>query len=340
MKKIFEVVFLFSALLLSCTREEDPSIFPGGKGLFILNEGNFQAGNGSLSFYSTENGSIYNNLFHGVNNRDLGDVPMHIAVDGNAGYVIVNNSGTIEKIDMETLESLGTVTGLNSPRQMVIYNGIGYVSSIYSNYITMIDLSDFTVMDENIDLGCSSEALVISGSRLFAANYMGGSKVVVVDLTDNTIEDEITTGKEPESMVLDKNNKLWVLCTGGWNVETGKICIINTSTLIVEDDLSFSTVAEYPSSLTINSGGDTLYYINNGVYRMPVTAEALPSAALVSSGSSLFYKVAPAPWKGLFCVTDAVDYVQAGKLLVYNKNGELIDTESAGIIPGCMHYSE
>jgi hypothetical protein len=339
MKRIFTFVLTASVLLISCVREENDFLFEPGNGVFIINEGNFQSGNGSLSFYNFNNGTIYNDLFMGKNSRALGDVPEFLAVDGTTGYIVVNNSETIEKINMTTMESLGTVTGLSSPRQMVIYNGKGYVSSLNANYINIIDLSDFTLKDP-IMTGYTTEALVLSGSTLFAANWSGGSQVVAIDLTDNTLK-SIPTGMEPESMVLDKNDKLWVLCTGGWNnEEIPQICIINTSTMEVESSLKFRTVYDNPSSLTINKGRDTLYYIDEGIRRMPITATELPSEVLVSAGSSLFYKVAPAPWKGMFCVTDAIDYNQTGRLLIYNKNGNIIDTEYAGIIPGFMRYTE
>jgi DNA-binding beta-propeller fold protein YncE len=340
MKNLLALILLLSAVLVSCSKEKEPDLFPGGKGLFILNEGNYLAGNGSLSFYSSETKSIYNDLFSAKNIRTLGDIPTFLATDNGTGYIIVNNSGTIEKIDMETLESLGTITGLtSSPRQMVIYNGKGYVSSLYTNNITIIDLAEFDV-EGQIDIGCTSEALKLLGSTLFAANWSGGSKIVAVDLLTKQFQN-IVTGMEPESMVLDKYNKLWVLCTGGWNnEEIPQICKINTSTLAVETTLSFRTNTDNPSSLTINSTGDTLYYIDEGIRRMPISASSLPSDVIVSPGTSLFYKVAPAPWKGNFYVTDAVDYQQTGRLMVFDKNGTLIDTENTGIIPGFMYFTE
>jgi YVTN family beta-propeller protein len=340
MKQKITFAILIAALLISCNRNDSNQFFEPGKGVFVVNEGNYLSGNGSISFYNFENGKIYNDLFSEANTRALGDIPDFFATDGQIGYIIVNNSGTIEKIDMATMESLGTITDLTSPRQMVIYNKKGYVSSLYSNYITIIDLTDFDV-EGQINIGCTSEALALSGSTLFAAYWSGGNSVVAIDLTTNEVVDNITTGLEPESMVIDKNNKLWVLCTGGWNnEEIPQICVINTSTHEIVDTLRFRTVSDNPSCLSINSGCDTLYYIDEGIRRMPITAAELPKTVLTGAGTSLFYKVAPAPWKGMFCVTDAVDYTQTGRLLLYDKNGNLIDTEYAGIIPGFMRYTE
>ncbi|HUW93779.1 MAG TPA: DUF5074 domain-containing protein [Bacteroidales bacterium] len=339
LSKIFVVIALLSS---SCDilRDDPDLLFPKGPGVFILNEGNYLAGNGSLSFYSLETTEIYGNLFSIKNKRPLGDIPTYMAVDGDRAFIIVNNSGTIEVIDLKTMESLETVTGINSPRQMVIRNRKGYVSSLMSDKITVIDL-DNLVVEGTIEIGCNSEAMIISGNILFAANWSGGSKIVVVDLTDDTVETTVTTGLEPESMVLDKNNRLWVLCTGGYmNEEIPRIIKINASTLSVEDELEFRTVSDNPSSLTINATGDTLYYIDEGVRRMPVIMPALPEEVLIETGGRLFYKLAVSPKNGMIMVTDAIDYLQIGDLLVYDRDGLLVDSEQCGIIPGFMRFQE
>ncbi|MCI0522956.1 MAG: hypothetical protein L0Y37_04785, partial [Bacteroidales bacterium] len=326
-------------LITSCeslNNEPDP-LFPGGKGFFILNEGNFMAGNGSISFYSHETGEIYNDLFAARNGRALGDVPTFIARDGSRGFIIVNNSGTIEVVDMETMESLATITGLHSPRQMVIHGRKAYVSSLSSEEITIIDADDFTV-DGTIDIGCSSEALVVSGTRLFVTHWAGGNSIRVIDLETEQVIRIITTGLEPESMVPDCNGKLWVLCTGGYlNEEVPSLYRINTTTLDIEATLLFRTLYDNPSSLAVNEGGDTLFYIDEGIRRMPVTAGQLPSAPFINSEGRLFYKLAVSPYNSMICVTDAIDYQQKGDLLVFSSRGILADTEQAGIIPGYIH---
>jgi DNA-binding beta-propeller fold protein YncE len=337
MKKLTRLLLLIIPFLFSCETNDEPQLFPSGSGFFILNEGNYLAGNGSLSFYSYETTEIYNNIFTEKNQRALGDIPSFIAIDGNKGYIVVNNSGTIEVVNMLTMESLATITGLNSPRQMVIRGRKGYVSSLYSNEVTVIDLDTKEISgDFNID--CTSEAMVISGSKLFSANWSGGNSIIVTDLEAEQEITTITVGLEPESMVLDKNNKLWVLCTGGWNgEEVPSIVKINAETYGKESELFFRTVNDNPSSLTLNTAGDTLYYLDEGIRMMPVTATSLPSEPFIDSGDRLFYKLVVGP-AGHICVTDAIDYQQKGDFLVYNKSGELQDTEQAGIIPGFMLF--
>jgi hypothetical protein len=52
----------------------------------------------------------------------------------------------------------------------------------------------------------------------------------------------------------------------------------------------------------------------------------------------MFYKLAVDPDKGDIFVTDAVDYQNKGYLIHYNKDGVLIYTFEAGIIPGNMCF--
>lgn len=340
MKTLLKIaVSLMALLMISCEGLIDnPSYFPGGTGFFVLNEGNFMSGNGSVSFYSTETHKIYNSLFTEKNQRALGDIPSFVAVDGNTGYIVVNNSGTIEVVDMLTMESLGTITGLNSPRQMVLNNRKGYVSSLYSDEVTVIDLDSHEKAGD-FNIGCTSEAMAIFDDKLFIANWSGGNKIVVTDLTDEEVITSITVGLEPESMVIDLNNMLWVLCTGGWmGEEVPRLVRINALTLEPEDEICFSSADDNPSSLTSNAAGDTLYYLDGGVRRMPVTATSLPEGIFIPSGDRLFYRLSAAGPDGMICVTDAIDYQQKGDLLVYNRLGELEDTEQAGIIPGFMLF--
>lgn len=338
MNKLLSIVASLTLLITtSCEPEENPSVYPQGEGFFLLNEGNYLAGNGTVSFYSTETGEIYNDLFGTVNGRGLGDIPSCMAVDGNTGYIVVNNSGTLETVDLRTMESLWTITGLNSPRQIVIYDGRGYVSSLQNTEITIIDLAGKTVTG-SVDIGVTSEAMVVTAGKLFSAHWSGGNTITVTDLSARQVIKTITVGLEPESMALDRNGKLWVLCTGGWQgEEIPAIVRINTSTLEKEAEYSFRTVDDNPSSLTSNASGDTLYYLDEGVRRMPVTASALPSVAYIPSGNRLFYKLM-AFSGGKVAVTDAIDYQQKGDLLIYSSTGELADSEQAGIIPGFMLY--
>ena len=180
MKKSF-LLFPVLILILSCTKNTDKPIdtYLSGSGVFILNEGNFRWGNGSLSFYSYDSAKIYNDLFLNINERPLGDVPNSMVIYGEMAYIVVNNSGKIEVVNKSTLLSQSTIDDLISPRNMaVVTNSKAYVTSIYSDSVAIINLNSNTISGY-INIRRTSEAIVVSGSKAYISNWVGGDEIMV-----------------------------------------------------------------------------------------------------------------------------------------------------------------
>jgi YVTN family beta-propeller protein len=334
-------LILFLPLILSCNKEQNtPSgTFLTGDGVFLINEGNFMGGNGSLSFYSYDSLKIYNDLFEKVNGRPLGDVPNSMELRNDLAYIIVNNSGKIEVIKKSTLESVQTITGIISPRNLAFASeGKAYVTSMYSDSLVIINLNENSVSGY-INLRRSSESICIRGDRAFVANWVGGSEIMVINTVNDKVLDSIYVGIEPESMVLDKTGMLWVLCNGGYSRENyAELDEINTATDEVAQRILFPSKEESPSCLRINGGGDTLYYLETGVRRMSIEASSLPAEPMIPESGSYFYKLGINPDNTDIFVTDAVDYQQNGHLLYYRRNGTLDKSLDTGIIPGSMCF--
>ncbi len=340
MTKLAAIIFSLT-LIVSCKKNEDKTevTFLDSDGVFVINEGNFMGGNGSLSFYSYDSSKVYNDLFSVVNGRPLGDVPNSMEIFGGKAYIVVNNSGKIEILKNNSLESVATIAGLISPRNIGFVNSAkAYVTSMYSDSLIIIDLNDNSISGY-IDLRRSSESIVIAGDKAFVANWVGGNEVMVIDNISNEVVDSVTVGIEPESMVLDKNNMLWVLCNGGWMRENfAELDGINTSTNTIEKNLVFSTKQESPSCLRVDGTGGTLYYLENGVRKMSITSSELPSEPIIPETGHYFYKLGIDPVSNDIFVTDAVDYQQSGYLIYYNPDGILVSSQLADIIPGSMCF--
>jgi DNA-binding beta-propeller fold protein YncE len=338
-------LFLFASVLflfLSCTKDNDaPGTLLNGNGVFIINEGNFMGGNGSLSFYSYDSAKIYNDIFLNINDRPLGDVPNSMAISGERIYVVVNNSGKIEIADRNTLESVKTITGLAAPRQIsIISNSKAYVSSMYSDSVAVIDLSDNSVSGY-INIRRTSEAIAVLKNRAYIANRIGGREIMVINTDNDKVIDSIEVAVEPESIVIDKNKTLWVLCNGGWMRENyAELIAVNTSTNDVERKLVFPSKLSSPSGLRIDGEGSTLYYLESGVRKIKTDAVSVPSsAAFIPETGHYFYQLAVNPVNGDILATDAVDYQQKGHLLIFSNAGILKTDERTDIIPGMMLFS-
>jgi hypothetical protein len=310
-----------------------------GNGVFIVNEGNFRWGNGSLSYFSYDSAKIYNDVFLNINGWPLGDVPNSMAIHGDKAYIVVNNSGKIEVVKRNTLEAIATINGLISPRNISFVSGNkAYVTSIYSDSVAIIDLTVNSISGY-INIRRSSEAITVNGSKTFISNWMGGNEIIVINNINDKVIDSIEVGAEPESMVIDRYNMLWVLCNGGWTRQNyAELVVINTYDDQIKNRFVFPTKQASPSSLQIDGNEETLYYLENGVRQMSIYSDALPESPLISESGAWFYKIGINPVNSDIFITDAVDYTQDGNLLIYKSDGTFVSAQKAGIIPGMICF--
>jgi DNA-binding beta-propeller fold protein YncE len=167
---------------------------------------------------------------------------------------------------------------------------------------------------------------------------MGGKEIMVINTNNNQVVDSIEVGNEPESMVLDKNGKLWVLCNGGWKRDNfAKLVTINISNNKVQQEFVFPTKEASPTCLKIDAFGQTLYYLDKGVRKMDINLGKLPANVHIAE-SGTFYKIDINPVNGDIFISDVVDYSQNGYVQLYKNDGTFVTKERAGIIPGSMCF--
>lgn len=347
MKRLLNLFLLIAVMLLSC-KKDDPGPQPanppatGGSsfsdGVFVINEGNFTWGNGSLSFISRQGSAVQNNIFQAVNNRPLGDVPQSMAISGSTAYIVVNNSQKIEIVDRNTLQSRGTITGLTSPRYMqIVSTSKAYVTDLYANRVWVIDLQQNAVVSF-IPVSGWTEKMLLYNGKVYVTNT-GRSHLMIIDPATDQLVDSILLTRQPAGIVKDSNDKLWVLCSG----DLGQAILpalyrIDPASSSVQQLFTFPS-ASSPHSLAINPAGDSLYYINDGVYKMSVNASSLPFSQHISSAGYLFYNLDVDPVTGVLYVSDAVDYVQQGYVFRFRPGGAKIDSFAVGIIPGSFSFN-
>jgi YVTN family beta-propeller protein len=339
MKKFYLLILLL-AFLVSCS--EDPDVIigynPYDDGVFVLNEGNFGGGTGSLSFYSYDNDTLYNNLFESINERPLGDVAFSMNTLNDKAYIVVNNSGKIEVINKNSLKSISTISGLVSPRN-ISFTGENkaYVSSLYSDSLVILNLAGNSIQGY-INIRRTSEGIITAGNYAYVANWLGDEIMVINTLTDQVI-DSVKVGIEPESMVKDKNDMLWVLCNGGWARENfAELIKINTVINEVEERYTFPVITDSPLCLQIDGSGENLYFIEKGVRKMNISDGALPASTLIPESGHYFYKIGINPVNSDVFITDAFDYQHNGTVQRYDKDGQLISTHTADIIPAFLYF--
>lgn len=330
----FFVVFPFSA----CKKDEPPQKdddTPKGttNAVYIINEGNFQFGNSGISFYSEGDNSAITDLFQPANNRPLGDVCHSMYLHNGKAYLVVNNSGKVEVVDEKTFISSATISGFNSPRYFLPLSSTkAYVTDIYDNAISVVNLSTNSITGK---IPCKgwTENLIYSNGKVFVTNQLS-DKVFVINPQTDQVSDSISVGYSSNSIVKDKNGKLWVLCGGDPDKSrNASLHRINPETNVVETSFDFGPLTQTPWQLNINGGGDTLYYLNTSCYRMAITESSLPVNEFIAAGGRNIIAIGVNPNTGKIYLSDAIDYIQAGKIFVYSANAQLYRSFNAGIIP-------
>lgn len=379
-RKPLFLLLVLAATLLACKPDPLPTpVDPNDtiqplelKGVYVLNEGNYQFSNASLSFYDIEGDTVYNNLFYKANNAPIGDVAQSMALIGDKLYIVVNNSNYIYKVDANTIECDITkpykLTDFCSPREMyVVAPDKAYVSDLIGTNLWIINPQEMTHTG-SVAMGNTTEKMVRTGNELYVSNwsyyYIGAYShesyhtVQVVDLNNDVKVADIEVGKEPNTMVVDKNGHVWVLCEGrSWDEEYDEWGnpygenptlweidpMLKTATCRYEfkgpfeDDDEIKGVA---TTLRANLAGDKFYMIyNNEVRRFDLsTMDLSETFRIVPEQDGLFYNMAVDPNTGDLYVADAKNYVMNGTVYRYSEDGLLLASFKAGIIPSAMLF--
>lgn len=345
-KVLFSTAILALAFLASCNPDDEPTTkVPTGeyaKGVFVVNEGNFGASNGTISFYNPTTKTAVQDLFGKANdNALLGDVVQSFHVDNLKGYVVVNNSNKLVSVDYDTFKLSDTLTtDLANPRYFATYKGKGFLSNwgnfdanfqLDQSYVAVIDLNTLEVTKKiNTDNG--TENLLVVKEHLFASNNFTNSIAVINPRTESLTKNiEVYFGSS--EMVEDKNNKLWVLCTGTFGGNDGRLYKIDPVSLVKEDSIMLGI--NPTGRLVKNKAGDELYIIQGTkAYEISITDTALPGTPFIeNTDATSFYGIGVDPKTGEIYVGDSKGFQGNGTVYRYSSEGTLKGDFPVGIGP-------
>ncbi|SFG92308.1 YncE family protein [Pontibacter chinhatensis] len=356
MKKLnFFRSFLLAATLAltsvgftSCDDNNDgPSGVYAEDGVFVLNEGNFEHTNASISYYNKSTQQVQNNIFSKENaDRPLGDVVQDMHIYDNRAFLVVNNSNKIEVVNATTFKSVGVIEGLSAPRYFVALNNEkGYATewlppnadwSYNNGRVAVIDLKNNKVI-KTIEVEKQPEQLRIINGKLYVTNQ-GGSTVTVINTATDAIETSIPVTYGSNSLALDKNKVLWVLSSGNkdWNLPeseytAGALTKINPADNSIIGTITFPEVTASASKLLINGNKDRLYFLyNGGVHQLSIDASALNTTPLINR---TFYGLGVDPETGNIYGGDENNWSGDGTVYVYSPEGTQLSSFRASIGP-------
>lgn len=319
-------------------------------GIFITNEGPYGSGTGTVSFYNRSTGAVSNDIFQTANSVPLGNIVQSMSVFNGKGYVVVNNAGKMEVVNVSDFKSTASITGLNQPRYFLgIDNNKGYVtewgSTGTNGAVRVVNLTNNTI-SSTITTGAGAENMVKVNNFVYVAckgGYANDSVVTVINTTTDAVTTNINVGSNPGSIQVDVNGKIWVLCGGEWNsgytalVKASKLVRINPTTNTVEQTFTFSSTTSSPSNLNINGAKNKLYYNYQGsVYTQDISASNLSSTGFINRS---FYGLGVDPTTDYVYGADAGNYSSNGYVIRYNTAGVKVDSMQVGVIPGGFFFN-
>ncbi|NPA43916.1 MAG: hypothetical protein GXO49_00115 [Chlorobi bacterium] len=338
---------LIFAFLVSCKddtfKEEDIDL---SKGIFVVNEGNFMANNGEISFYNTETGELTNNIYSKQNNEAvLGDVVQSMCISGDFALISVNNSKKIELVDVNNFKHVSTITDVVYPRYIIPVkeNICALTNGKNPGEVCIIDVSKKEIT-KRITVGTEPENLLLANNKIFVANGAWGhdSTVSIIDAQTLELTKTIVVGDGATDLVSDKNGNIWVLCQGKAEYDAGedtpsKLVCINPDTYDIIEEVTIGMVGDdfYPTRIASYLNEDYIYYIEQtGVYRININNPQEKEWFIMGS----YYGLEINQENGDVYVFFDNGFTSAGIMTIYDKAGnKLNDLLEVGIGPnGCV----
>jgi hypothetical protein len=344
---LMAIGFIFLYSCRSNTPASTSSIYDNG--VFIAEQGNFMNGTGTLSFLNKANNTLSKDIFNIKNGFAIGNVLQSVNVINDIGYLVVNNANKVVTFSTVDLKYNTTINGLISPRYIQkVTAQKAYISewgdSSSDGAVRVLDLTTNQI-SKRIKVGNGAEQILVYGNRAYVTCVGGlgnSDSMAIINIDFDTLVGKIAVGANPEGIVQDADNNIWILCKGKWNANfsalatTGSIVRYNTFTNKIDKTFMLASVYSQPTGLCLNKNKNRMYYsYDGGLWFLDNTATALRPVPFIYGN---MYSVGVDPNTNIIYTGDAKDFASNGLVRRFDEYGGLIDSFSVGIIPGDFHF--
>ena len=330
MRKIGIITTLLLGLLINgCSDSLTQSNEPISKEwVFVANEGNFGASNGSISMIN-QDGVV-------LEVTEVGDVVQSLEVYENKLIVVVNNSHMIKVYDITedglALPGIEISTDNSSPRELVVVDDKVYFTNWNTQDVKVLNMVNYNI-ETSISVGGLPESIVTDGSYLWVgitmnSDWSSASSVVKIDASTNSIVETYEVGLGPQSLVIE-NDDIYVARTF---YDENWIPFYGSSRI----DGSDITINNY--GVGVACGGSVMKY-NNEIYRsydggiapLESNLDIRTSSKIGSYDQSQVYSTEVI---GDYIYFGITDYATRNEVKVVDVNGNEIASYDVGISPG------
>jgi YVTN family beta-propeller protein len=212
--------------------------------VFIVNQGNFSAGNGSLARFHPE-------ALRVDSTAALGGLLQSATLHGGHLYVTVNTSNRVDVFSADGLNRVRQIA-VAAPRYIAfVSDSKAYVTSQFYDFggsvrpdlVTIIDPLSGATLD-TVQVGGNAEGIGIVGSRAYVATgaFSESNLVVVMDTATDAVIDSIDVGCAPRLALPDAEGDIFVVCaSGGFGAD--EVVVLDGSTGVEEARIPAGTIA-------------------------------------------------------------------------------------------------
>jgi hypothetical protein len=315
----------------------------------VGNEGNFGAGNATLTNYLIENGTATDGVFLAKNGTGIGDVVQSIAWIKKQLYVVLNNSQKIVILNPETFQQTGQITlpAGSSPREMVqVSDNKAYVTDLYGSVAYIVNLTDYSVSAATIPAGKNADRIIEHHGFAYIANYGFGadSTIFKVNVATDAVVDTFEVSRGPGAMEVDANGTLWVVCAGyPGDFDENYAVIPGTSkpggvhgiNLATGEEVAFAELPSAGSDIALDEAENKIYVNTGGLRAFDISTQTFSADTLVKGS---FYAFDYDKENRQFYLANAKDFSSAGEITLYKESEGVTGKFSAGIIPGSFLF--
>ncbi len=353
-KILFAIILIVGVVLSGCKKEKSDnpvSSVDYTNGVFIVNEGPFTNGSGTITFLNRDGSGIRQAIYQQANQfQQLGNVVQSMNIVGDKAYVVINNSNKIEVVSKKSFQWLETIDNINQPRYLLSADSVKAFVSCFDDVVRVVNLVNYHIETE-IPVGTGPEEMIIAGNHIWVLNRGGisiDSTISVIDIDTKQVVETLNVYPQPSGIQKDKNGNIWVMCTGrnswhpGGESSAHLVCFDPGDYSVIKDlDFGFPVDQNHPLKLKIDSAKTTLFYIyTGGIYSQNINSDTLTSNPFISYSSAI-YSLGLDPVDDVIYFSDALDYNQNGWIYRFDATtGTAIDSFQAGISPGEFYFSK
>lgn len=319
-------------------------------GVLVLNQGNFSDGSGSITAYDPRSGNVRVSAVSNLSSI----LQAGVLRDGTL-FVTANTGNRVDLFDATSLQRTGQIGNLGSVRYLAFSGNRMFVTRLFSNQVAVVNL-DSRSIERTIEAGQNAEGVVVVGNQVVIANSNFGNGTTLTWASGDGSSPAITSDAEcegPRLMAVDRENEVWVLCTGAtvYNATFTEIIRQSNGAVRVFNPATRQVVARFDLDVQLGSSGpgQDLYFNPDAqeLYAVLRDGRVLRFNTRTNQAAGVMGPVEGAPIGAIAYDAAAEElylgrvtgFATAGFVTVHARNGTEIRRFPAGIAPTAIVLS-